>query len=371
MNKESLISFIRFSIIPGDDPKQAIRLRRFFLSVAAYIICTFTAYICYLAGFMEWETITGYLVMVPVIIIALYIVFRTGLNLRMADPSLTSVQIYIGILVTMYGMYFANEARGVLLLIYVIILIFGIFRLNTRKFIYLSLFTLLTYTIDIVLLHIYRPGSVNLNVEYLQLAVLALVLAAFSVIGGYISAMRHNLSISKSQQAKYIEIIHEMAIRDELTGLHNRRHVMELLEYEKNRSSRGANIFCLAMLDIDHFKSVNDNYGHQAGDKVLREVAILIKNNLRNAEFCGRYGGEEFLIVLTQTDIQGALVCAERVRANIEHAGFPGMGADFKVTVSIGLSEYQACEDIEKIISRADEALYSAKNHGRNRVETA
>jgi diguanylate cyclase (GGDEF)-like protein len=288
----------------------------------------------------------------------------------MADPSLTSIQIYVGILVTMYGMYFANEARGVLLLIYVIILLFGIFRLNTRSFIYLSIFTLLTYAIDIALLHLYRPQSVNLNIEYLQLAVLALVLVAFSTIGGYISSLRWHLSISKSQQAKSIEIIQEMAIRDELTGLYNRRHVMELLDYEKNRSSRGGGLFCLAMLDIDHFKNVNDNYGHQAGDAVLRKVAMVMKNTLRNAEFCGRYGGEEFLIVLTQTDIRGALICAERVRTNIENTRFPDIGADFKVTVSIGLSEYQTQDKVEKIILRADEALYRAKKCGRNRVES-
>ena len=371
MKKESLINLSRFSIIPRNDPKQETRIRRFFLSVAAYIICTLTAYISYLAGFMEWKIIAGYLIIVPTIIIILYVVFRTGLNLKMADPSLTSVQIYIGIIVTMYGMYFANEARSVLLLIYVIILLFGIFRLNTRSFVYLSIFTMLTYAIDIALLHIYRPQSINLNIEYLQLAVLALVLVAFSTIGGYISSMRRNLSISKSQQTKYIEIIHEMAIRDELTGLYNRRHVMELLDYEKNRLSRAGGIFCLAMLDIDHFKNINDNYGHQAGDAVLRAIATVIKNTLRNAEFCGRYGGEEFLIVLTQTDIQGALICVERVRTNIENARFPDIDPNFKVTVSIGLSEYQIREDVEKIISRADEALYRAKKCGRNRVESA
>jgi len=166
-----------------------------------------------------------------------------------------------------------------------------------------------------------------------------------------------------------IQIIRELAIRDELTGLFNRRHLLELLEYEKNRSSRGVGIFCLAMLDIDHFKKVNDVYGHLAGDAVLRTVATMIDKTLRNTEFCGRYGGEEFLIVLTQTDIKGALIGAERVRTNIENTLFPDLGSDFKVTVSIGLSEYQIREDIDKIIARADEALYRAKKGGRNRVE--
>jgi len=370
MQNKTLINLRRFSIIPRNDPKQALRIRRCFMAGAASVLFAFLIYLSYLVGLTEWAAIAGLLIIIPVINISLYIFFRTGLNLKMADPSLTFIQMSVSILTMMYAMYFANEARGVLLLSYILVFLFGIFRLDTRSFIYLSLFTLLTYGIDIALLHLYRPQSVNLNMEYLQWGVLALVLVAFSIIGGYISSLRHNLSISKSQQTIYIEIIHEMAIRDELTGLYNRRHVMELLDYEKNRSSRGG-IFCIAMLDIDHFKNVNDNHGHQAGDAVLREVATVMKNTLRNAEFCGRYGGEEFLIVLTQTDIKGAIICAERVRTKIENARLPYIGADFNVTVSIGLSEYQIREDVETIISRADEALYRAKKCGRNRVESA
>jgi diguanylate cyclase (GGDEF)-like protein len=276
-----------------------------------------------------------------------------------------------GILVTMYGMYFAHESRGVLLLVYVIILLFGIFRLNTRSFLYISLFTLLTYGIDIFLLKIHRPQSINFHMEYLQWVVLSLVLIAFSVIGGYISSLRRALNISKSEQEKYIELIREMAIRDELTGLYNRRHVLELLDHEKNRSSRGGGIFCIAILDIDHFKNVNDTYGHQAGDTVLQAVATTMKNTMRSTEYCARYGGEEFLIALTQTGINGALIGVERVRANIEKIPFPDIGPDFKITVSIGLSEHKIREEIDDVIARADEALYRAKNGGRNRVESA
>ncbi len=366
MKKDFLINF---SIAPKDDRKQALRMRRFFMAASAYALCSSLAYVSYLSGFMERECIWGFLIIIPIINITLYLLFRTGLNLKMADPSLTAIQMSAAILVTMYGMYFANESRGVLLLIYVMILIFGIFRLNTSSFLYISAFTLLTYGIDIVLLHLYRPQGINFNIEYLQWGVLALVMVAFSIIGGYISSLRQNLSISKSQQAKSIEIIREMAIRDELTGLFNRRHLMELLDQEKKRSSRGGGMFCLAMLDIDHFKNVNDVHGHLAGDEVLRTVATMMNNSLRNTEFCGRYGGEEFMIVLTQTDIKGALICAERVRTNIKNIVFPEIDTNFKVTVSIGVSEYQMREDVEKVISRSDEALYRAKKGGRNRVE--
>ncbi len=370
MKKEVFLKLIHFSIFPKDDRKQALRIRRFFMAASTYALCAFLAYVSYLAGFMERECILGYLIIIPLINITLYIFFRSGLNLKMTDPSLTAIQMSAAILVVMYGMYFANESRGVLLLIYVIVLLFGIFRLNTRGFLYISIFTLLTYGIDIALLQLYRPQGINFHMEYLQWVVLALVLTAFSIIGGYISSLRQNLTISKSEQAKSIEIIREMAIRDELTGLYNRRHLLELLDYEKNRSSRGGGLFCLCILDIDHFKKVNDIHGHLTGDKVLRTVATMIDKTLRNTEFCGRYGGEEFLIVLTQTDIKGALIAAERVRNNIEKAPFPDIGSDFKVTVSIGLSEYQIQEDVDKIIARADEALYRAKKGGRNRVKS-
>lgn len=364
MMKKDLIDLIHFSIIPKDDPKQALRIRRLFLASATYLLCFCIAYISYLTGVTEWEVIIGYLIIMPSINIILYIVHRMGLNLKMTDPSMTSVQMCAGILVITYGIYFSSESRGVLLLTYIIVFLFGVFRLNTRSFLYISVFTLLAYGINIALLQIYRPQGVNFNIEYLQWGVLALVLVAFSVIGGYISSLRRNLSISRAT-------IREMAIRDELTGLYNRRHVRELLEHEKNRSLRGGDIFCLAMLDIDHFKNVNDTYGHHAGDAVLKAVATTIKTTMRNTEFCGRYGGEEFLIILPQTDIKGAFIGAERVRTNIENTLFPDIGPDFKITVSIGLSEYKMEKDMDDVIARADEALYRAKKGGRNRVEFA
>ena len=284
INKSAHSTFLNlirhFSIFPKDDRKQALRIRRYFMALAVYAFCASLAYVSYLAGFMEWQAIAGFLIFIP--IFNIYIFFRTGLNMKMANPSLTALQMSAAILVTMYGMYFAHESRDVLLLIYVIIPLFGIFRLNTRSFLYISIFTLLTYGIDIALLKLYRPQGINFHIEYLQWGVLTLVLMAFSVIGGYISSLRQNLSISKSEQAKSIEIIREMAIRDVLTGLYNRRHILELLDYEKNRSSRGSGIFCLAILDIDHFKNVNDTYGHLAGDAVLQAVATTIKTTMRN-----------------------------------------------------------------------------------------
>jgi diguanylate cyclase (GGDEF)-like protein/PAS domain S-box-containing protein len=198
MKKKATINLINFSIIPKDDPKQALRIRRFFMAAAAYFLWGFLGYISYLAGFVEWKAIAGLLIMLSIINITLYITFRTGLNMKMADPSLTAIQMCAAIILVMYGMYFAQEARGVLLLIYIIILLFGIFRLNTRSFLYISIFTLLTYGGVIVLLRLFRPQGVNFQMEYLQLVVLGIVLVTFSVIGGYISSLRTKISKDRS-----------------------------------------------------------------------------------------------------------------------------------------------------------------------------
>jgi diguanylate cyclase (GGDEF)-like protein len=169
----------------------------------------------------------------------------------------------------------------------------------------------------------------------------------------------------KLEQA--LKIINELAIRDELTGSHNRRHLIRLIENEKERAARLGGMFCLCLLDIDHFKRINDTYGHQAGDAVLREFAATVQRQIRESDSFGRYGGEEFLLMLPETSIDEARALAERVRANIAGLGFPDL-PDLAVTVSIGVAQYLVDEPIAQTVARADEALYQAKSGGRNRV---
>lgn len=132
MIKGFLIILIHFSIIPKDDPKQALRIRRFFMALAASVLYAFLVYLSYLAGYTEWAAVAGFMVFIPMIAISEYIFLRTGLNLKMADPSLTGIQMCSAILMIMYVMYFANEARGMLLLSYILVFLFGIFSLDTR-----------------------------------------------------------------------------------------------------------------------------------------------------------------------------------------------------------------------------------------------
>jgi diguanylate cyclase (GGDEF)-like protein len=358
-----------FSIIPQDDPKQALRLRRFFVTFAIYALNISISYFAYLAGIVGLRAFYGLGILLLTINIILYIVFRTGFNLRMSDHSLTSIQMCAAILVVMYGIYYGYQVRGLLLLMYVLILLFGIFRLYTRQFLFISGFALLTYGIDIGLLNISRPQDINLKIELFQWFGLAIVLISVSSIAGNISSLRRDLSLSQRKLQSSFTVIREMAIHDDLTGFFNRTHLMDLIETESNRSIRTGSVFSLAMIDIDKFKNINDTYGHQTGDYVLKTFAAVIRSILRKTDFCGRYGGEEFLIVLTQTDLQAAKIFAERIRDSVEKSLFPSLGLDSRVTVSVGMTVYRMQENIERTIARADEALYRAKNGGRNRVE--
>jgi diguanylate cyclase (GGDEF)-like protein len=164
-----------------------------------------------------------------------------------------------------------------------------------------------------------------------------------------------------------LKIINELAIRDELTGSHNRRHLIKLIESEKERTAL-AGPFCLCLLDIDFFKRINDTYGHQAGDTVLRQFALTVQSKIRDSDSFGRYGGEEFLLMLPATGEQEAVVLSERVRVAIERLAFADISDQLNLTVSIGIAEFRAGESIGQTVARADEALYSAKSNGRNRI---
>jgi diguanylate cyclase (GGDEF)-like protein len=162
--------------------------------------------------------------------------------------------------------------------------------------------------------------------------------------------------------------INELAIRDELTGSHNRRYLISLIEKEKERSDRNGRAFCLCMLDIDFFKRINDTYGHSAGDTVLREFARTVQGQIRSTDTFGRYGGEEFLLMLPETSPADALALAERVRRAIEKMRCTEGISEIAATVSVGVAEFRRGEAISHTLARADEALYLAKSTGRNRV---
>ena len=164
----------------------------------------------------------------------------------------------------------------------------------------------------------------------------------------------------------YLDSCEEAAFTDHLTGLANRRRFERQLEREVARTRRFNRPFCLLMLDIDHFKRVNDTHGHEAGDDVLRRLANALQAGTRGIDMAARIGGEEFAVLLTETDFAQGMEVAERLRVAVRETEFPAVGC---VTVSVGLAEYNAAtRDARELFSVADSALYEAKRAGRDRV---
>jgi diguanylate cyclase (GGDEF)-like protein len=155
------------------------------------------------------------------------------------------------------------------------------------------------------------------------------------------------------------------SLTDALTGLPNRRSAQQALKQESARSRRHRTALSVAMLDVDRFKEVNDRFGHGAGDQVLQQVAAALSRSVRADDVPARWGGEEFLVILTNTGIGGARTCAERIRAGVELEEFPVVG---RVTVSAGVAQLESDESVDSLLARADARLYDAKAGGRNRV---
>lgn len=160
-----------------------------------------------------------------------------------------------------------------------------------------------------------------------------------------------------------------MAATDPLTKLFNRRRITEIIEYEITRSKREPRMMSFLIGDIDHFKSINDHFGHEGGDQVLVEVSEVLRNAVREQDSVGRWGGEEFLIVLPNTELDGAVLVAERIRNAINQMQVMASGKPVAVTMTLGLSTCGEGENLETAIARADAALYRGKAGGRNRLE--
>lgn len=178
-----------------------------------------------------------------------------------------------------------------------------------------------------------------------------------------------DVALSKKELKSANIRLREQSQIDQLTGLNNRGYWEKCLVHEYNRHLRYGDKCSLAMLDIDHFKKVNDTYGHQFGDKVLRIIAKTLTDNIRGTDIAGRYGGEEFGVILTGSNNKTSKIFAERFRKSVEALSISTGGREVRITVSIGLTEFNNnVDNYKELIEKADQALYESKRSGRNRI---
>ena len=183
-----------------------------------------------------------------------------------------------------------------------------------------------------------------------------------------LEVISHQVAVSLLNANLYARMEH-MATRDALTGLPNRRTFLNRIEEAEARHRRSGGSFGVLLTDIDHFKSVNDTYGHSVGDEVLRQVSATFRECLRETDLPARWGGEEFIVLLEETDLEGCMVLADRLRQAVSELTFQSEQGPFQCTISMGVGMWPGDhEDLEELIDLADQALYHSKEHGRDRV---
>ena len=317
--------------------------------------------------------------------IGVYLLIRSGLSRRLRDPSLTVPQMVIASGAVTFILHYTSDIRGAMQSIYFMVMTFGVFALPRPRMFVMSLFILACYSGLIAYEWMAQPQAQIFGISFGLWLMLGLGLAWFVYVGGYIynlqqrfreqrQALRDNeqrLTDINEQLHTAMTRLEEIAIRDELTGLFNRRHFLARLDEELARTERGGNHLHVALIDLDHFKDVNDMHGHQIGDLVLRKFADVALRELRRSDVVARYGGEEFIVLFAEGQDSDIAQVLERLRIDFASACVRDINPEMTVTLSAGLAAWREGDTPDSIIQRADQALYKAKANGRNRLVVA
>ena len=350
------------------DEKQAIRLRRFLLAASSYALCLVLLAVGHFFDFIHGGAALGLAAAVLVVNAALFAAFRSGFNLRFADPSLTKLQVFLATTLLMAGLYHVEVGRGISVALVFLIFLFGIFRLSTRELVLLALYASAAYGLVINLLMAWRPGAIaSVEHEWFTWLFLSLSLPWFGVIGGRIRAMRDRLRERNRELQEAIGTIHAMATRDEVTGLHNRAFFTESLDHAVAQAARHGRGLALLFIDIDRFKLINDTLGHPAGDLALREIGSRIARCVRGSDIVARMGGDEFVAMIENVrapeemhEVAQKIIDAVARPLELERR-------EIALSVSIGVALMPADgRDGRTLMRNADVAMYRAKAAGRN-----
>ena len=305
-------------------------------------------------------------ILIPVCLLAFYVAMRSGWSRRLSDPSMTASQMAFAIMMLGLAYLLVPQVRGMFLMILPLVLLFGAFTLSPARCRQLGWFAVAVLGVAMGASVWVEWGRATLGVERVLFLACAVILPVSAAMAGRLSAMRSQLRTQKHELKDALQSNILLAKQDALTGLPNRRHALELMAYEEKRATRQRVACCVCVLDIDHFKSVNDTYGHATGDDVLRLFAQACLGCLRTVDVLARWGGEEFVLLMPETPLNVGVLVVERMRNHLMRPEVWQSIAPVKVTFSAGIAAHTPPEAMEVTVSRADVALYQAKSQGRN-----
>lgn len=345
------------------------RRQMLLLAGASYCVDAVLLLLYYLAGVTPLGTSVGYLASAFVVTAVFLAASETHLNDRFKDHYLTSPQNAVSSAIQLIWLYLAPEVGYLFLCLMFIVFGFGALRMSARQA--AVGWTILAAGVAFIFLYTDKPIGMPMH-GYTERAITMLALVVTigrsSFVGLYGSMMRETLYKRSNELKQAYARIEELARFDELTGAHNRRTIMAALDEELARAGRGDASCSLALIDLDNFKRINDQFGHPVGDEALRTFAITVFANIRSIDKLGRYGGEEFLLILPQTTADEAARMLDRLRAIIAELDWTAISSGMKVTMSCGVTAIRSGDLPDVALARADAALYRAKAAGRNQV---
>ena len=348
------------------DKRQRIRLAMSGLAALLMVCCLVVMSAVAAAGLASTAEVRVWTACSVLGLIAVYAAIRSGWSRRFKDPALTLAQILYAITCCAAAFVIAGPARGVTLPILAIILMFGIFGLTTRQMLGVLVYSLVAFGVASGVVAARDEPDYPPVVAAAYVGMVVVVLLSSTFLTTRVQSTREHLRRQKAELAQALEQIRQLATHDDLTGLLNRRAMLDRMQLEQRRSLRSGSPLLIAQLDIDHFKAVNDTHGHAAGDLVLQSFADTVRRNVRDTDVLARWGGEEFVLLLCDTTAADAVDLMERLRQAVQAMQVPVAqgGQPITVTVSIGLARHTPADPLAGTLERADQALYAAKAGG-------
>jgi diguanylate cyclase (GGDEF)-like protein len=353
------------------------RLQMVWIILASYVVDSALLLAFSLAGGLDGHIVWAYLLTGTAASALFHVLLSSGWVERFRDHYLSALQMLVHSTVNLGFTLYAPQIGVLLMMVLFVVFSFGALRVDLRRKLSWHMLMTLGVLVAVAVVVATVGDRLSLPTSTWQQRVLcgvwvSLILARSTLVGLYSAQLRLLLNKRNAELAATFEKLDQLASRDELTGTLNRRAVMRLLDEERQRMLRTGQPFGVALFDLDHFKQVNDGFGHLTGDETLRHFTRTALASMRSTDRLGRYGGEEFLMLLTATaDEAAARVAAERVREGTVEHDWAAVAPGLKVTVSAGVALCQPGETAEQLLDRADQALYNAKREGRNRVNVA
>ncbi len=298
-----------------------------------------------------------------------YGLLRFGMGSRIGKQhNWTFAQQFFAIVIMVWTFAVVGPDRAAVIGLLVLILIFGVFAFRPREMVGLAILTLVMLAAAMFWQHLYDRLAPPLSVSIFQFCYAVLAIGPVCVVSAQINGLQRALAGKKEALENALEQIRRLAESDDLTGLMNRRAMAAMMRLELRGQHPVPPQISIALIDIDFFKSVNDKYGHQMGDEVLRRFAEVGKSTLRAGDMFARWGGEEFLMMLQDTSVAQGMECLERVRHALAETSFDDISPGLRITISAGVTDLHLHDTLERAVERADQAMYGAKQSGRDRV---